>query len=274
MPGGQFIATFTLCVAQLITAAALLAAPASAHASPVDSATPSPPATTSAAPPAPLRTPPADNSSSAINVPVDEETAEFRTELARRQQLLDEFLAQLDALDRELSIAAEAHNAALARLEATRQQIARTEVDLANAEHAHSVQMELLNGRTAEMYKEGSLSPLVMLLGSDSFQDLIARVQFLNAIGSADAEAAERLRAQRDLVRESADRLREAQTHAEALEFELKARQLEIMARIEERQKMLANAQLELLELLDEHAAQRQRAVSYTHLTLPTNREV
>lgn len=260
MPSGQFIATFTLCVAQLITAAALLAAPASAHANPIDSATPSPPATASTTPqpPAPLRTPPADNSSSAINVPVDEETAEFRAELARRQQLLDEFLAQLDALDRELSIAAEAHNAAVSRLEATRQQIARTEVDLANAEHAYSVQMELLNGRTAEMYKEGSLSPLVMLLGSDSFQDLIARVQFLNAIGSADAEAAEKLRAQRDLVRESADRLREAQTHAETLEFELKARQIEIMARIEERQKMLANAQLELLELLDEHAAQRQ----------------
>lgn len=265
MPGRLFI-TLTLCVAHVITAVALLATPASAHADPTSSTAPEdPPTTTSTAPsatpqplPAPLRTPPANAASSPINVPVDEETAEFRAELARRQQLLDEFLAQLDALDRELSVAAEAHNAAVARLEATRQQIARTEVDLANAEHAFAVQMELLNNRTAEMYKKGSINSIVVLLGSESFRDLIARVQFLNTIGSADAQAAEKLRAQRDLVRKAADELQKAQVHAESLEFELKARQLEIMARIQDRQEMLANAQMELLELLDEHAAQRQ----------------
>ncbi len=221
--------------------------------------TPSSTSTPSPAPNrAPLRTPPSTDVTSPIDVPIDSETAEFRAELARRQALLDEFLAQLDALDRELALAAEAYNSAVERLDATKQKVVRTEYDLADAERAYSFQSELLNDRAASIYKDGAFRTMEVLLGSESLADLIARVKFLNTIGLADAEIAKALEDQRDLVRKTAEELQASQNREEALEFELKARQIEVMLRIQERQEMLATAQLELLELLDEHAARRQ----------------
>ena len=48
--------------------------------------------------------------------------------------------------------------------------------------------------------------------------------------------------AQKDLVEQKATDLEEAAKQAEALEFELRARQIEVMLRIQERQQMLANS--------------------------------
>lgn len=232
---------------------------------PSQSASPAPQAAPSVVPTATLRqessrlrTPPAAGATSPVEVPIDAQTAEFRAELARRQALLDEFLAQLEVLDRELSIAAEAHNAATARLEATQREVAQSEVDLANAEAALAVQNETLSDRAAAIYREGTYTAVEVLLGSESLGDLIKRVRFLNDVGAADAEIAATLRAQRDFVRQKAEELRVAEQQAVSLEFELTARQLEVMMRIQDRQAMLANAQTELLDLLDEHASQRQ----------------
>ncbi|MDZ4166372.1 MAG: NlpC/P60 family protein [Coriobacteriia bacterium] len=241
----------------------LLATPAVAAPSSSTTGTPTPPPASPAPAPAPapdrtpLRTPPADTPAP-IDVPVDEETREFREELARRQAALDEFLAQLDALDRELALAAEAYNAAVDKLEATKVKVIRTEQSLEDATAAYAFQSELLEGRATSIYKEGTFSTIEVLLGSKSLTDFLERVKFLNTIGLADAEVAKALKAQRDLVEKAAEELKGSQTKAEALEFELKARQIEVMLRIQERQEMLANAQLELLELLDEQAARRQ----------------
>ncbi len=204
------------------------------------------------------RTPPNASDPPPVAVEVDEETLRFREELARRQAMLDEFMAQLDALDRELAIATEAYNAAVERLSATKQRVDVAEVDLANATEAYEQQNELLGERATSIYKNGSLAAIELVLQSKSLSDLVSRVKFLNTLGMADAEVAKSLRGQKELVEQTAERLQNAATEAEALEFELRARQIEIMLRIQERQEMLAEAQVELLELLDEEAARRQ----------------
>jgi cell wall-associated NlpC family hydrolase len=241
----------------------LLATPVVAEPSSSTTTTPSPVAPTPSPAPAPapdrtpLRTPPAETETP-IEVPLDGQTREFREELARRQAELDEFLAQLDALDRELALAAEAYNAAVDKLEATKVKVIRTEQNLEDATAAYAFQSELLEGRATSIYKDGTFSTIEVLLGSKSLTDFLDRVKYLNTIGLADAEVAKALKAQRDLVEKAADELKNSQTKAEALEFELKARQIEVLLRIQERQEMLANAQLELLELLDEQAGRRQ----------------
>ncbi len=206
----------------------------------------------------PIRTPPSTDESLPIRVPVDPETQRFREELARKQALLDEFLAQLDELDRELALAAEAYNAAVDKLAMTRQKVDQTEQDLDDAKLAYAQQMELLNDRAAVIYKNGAYSAIEVILSSKSLSDFIARVKFLNTMGIADADIAKSLKAQQEFVQQVADDLQESERKAEALEFELKARQIEVMIRIQERQEMLANAQAELLELLDSEAARRQ----------------
>ncbi|MBE0416204.1 MAG: C40 family peptidase [Coriobacteriia bacterium] len=195
-------------------------------------------------------------------MPIDRETMRFREELARRQALLDEFLAQLDLLDRELAIATEQYNAAVDRLNATKQRVSVAQEDLVNAEHSYELQNELLGKRATSIYKLGSFAAIEMVLEAKSLSDFLARLKFLNTLGMADADVAKSLLAQKELLEETATRLENAEHEAEALEFELRARQIEIMLRIQDRQQMLAEAQGDLLDLLDSEAARRQREES------------
>ncbi|MBN2405691.1 MAG: C40 family peptidase [Coriobacteriia bacterium] len=187
------------------------------------------------------------------------ETAEFRGELASKQAELDAFQAQLEELDRELSIATEAYNAAIFELETTQQRLTATKLELDNAEIAFSVQSEQLSERAREIYRDGDLNTLDVLLGAKSVTDLVARIRFLRTLGETDADIAETLRQQRDAVAAKATALENEQLHAESLEFTLKARRIEVMLRIQEREEMFAQAQSELLALLDSEAERRQQ---------------
>lgn len=248
----------------VVLAAVLLFPSAGAFAAPGDT-TPTPEATTTVTPtkPTPLpdrtvtRTPPSTDETSPISPSVTPQTEEFRRELAAKQARLDEFTAQLDELDRELALAAEAYNAAVDRLESTKAKVNENELDLADAEQAYAFQVDLLNSRANSIYRQGTLASVEILLDSKSMSDFVARVKFLNTIGLADAEVAKALKGQKTMVEQAADDLKNAAKQAEALEFELKARQIEVMLRIQDRQAMLAAAQGDLLELLDGEASRR-----------------
>jgi peptidoglycan hydrolase CwlO-like protein len=252
----------------VLSAALLLSAPVAALAEttstpepwqPIQPLAPSSPSAPSApSSPSTQRTPPAEDDT-AIDLPVDPETERFRGELAQRQALLDAFLAQLDILDRELAIASEQYNEAVDRLRSTKERVTVAHDDLANAEYAYELQNELLGMRATDIYKLGSFAAIEIVLEAESLGDFLTRLKFLNTLGMADAEVAKSLLAQKELVEETAARLENAELEAQSIEFELRARQIEIMLRIQERQQMLAEAQGDLLALLDSEAARRQR---------------
>ena len=187
------------------------------------------------------------------------ESAEFRAELERRRLELDAFQEQLEALDRELSIATESYNAAIFELETTKQQLSATRLELDNAAVAFETQSDQLSERAREIYRNGELNSLDVLFGAKSVTDLLARIRFLHTLGQSDADIADTLRQQRDQIAAKATELENAQMHAESLEFQLEARRIEVMLRIQERQQMFSQAQTELLELLDSEAARRQQ---------------
>ncbi|PKQ20471.1 MAG: hypothetical protein CVT66_04850 [Actinobacteria bacterium HGW-Actinobacteria-6] len=208
----------------------------------------------------PVYAAPSSPSTATADIPVvtNAQTAEFRAELARRQARLDAFKAELDELDRELSIAAEAYNASVEELNATKTRLTATQTDLDNAQLAYFTQSALLKDRARDIYRNGELNILDTLLGSKSVADLIGRIRFLNALGESDADIASTLRAQRDQIQMTASDLETAEQKAAELEFMLKARQIEVVLRIQERQDKLAAAEADLLELLDSEAARRQ----------------
>ena len=120
------------------------------------------------------------------------------------------------------------------------------------------MQAEILGTRASSMYREGSLAAVEVLLDAKSVSDFMSRVKFLNTIGVADADIAKSLRGQKDLLEGQVDELKATQAVAESLEFELKARQIEIMLRIQERQDMVNKAQKDIREFLDSEDARRQ----------------
>ena len=200
---------------------------------------------------------PADTGS-AIDTPVDQQTEEFRKQLAEKQARLDAFNAQLDALDKELEIASQQYNAASDRLNEMRNKVTVAQSDLDKARTAYDLQSQILGTRASSMYKDGSFGAFEVLLDSKSVSDFVARVKFLNTIGLADADIAESLKAQKGMLEQQVVDLKNTETQAESLEFEMKARRIEVMLRIQERQQMLAAAQSDLLTLLDKEAGRRQ----------------
>jgi len=202
------------------------------------------------------RRPPA--SGSEIPVAPDPLTEQFRRELTGKQARLDEFMAQLDALDRELEVASEAYNAAIDRLREMKSRVTVAQGDLSQAQQAYAMQADILGQRASSMYRDGSLATIEILLDSKSVSDFMARVKFLNTIGIRDADIAASLQGQKDLLEGQVEELKNTQAVAESLEFELKARQIEIMLRIQERQNMVDEAQADIVDLLDSEAARRQ----------------
>ena len=217
---------------------------------PAPTPSPSTPPTTSE------RRPP--SAGSELDAGVDGQTEEFRRELAEQQARLDVFMAQLDALDRELELATEEYNAAMERLNETKQRVQVAKSDLEKAQSAYALQSEILGDRAASMYRDGTLAAVEVLFSSKSVSDFMARVKFLNTIGMRDADIVASLKGQKALLESQMATLETAESDAVLIDFELKARQIEIMLRIQERQEMLTEAQTDLVVLLDQEAARRR----------------
>jgi len=219
------------------------------------------PTPTPASPAKPTVTKPADrapaDTSSAISAPVTQQTEAFRLALAEKQRRVDEFNVQLDALDRELEIASQEYNNAADRLTEMNGKVQVAQMDLENARQAYDLQSEILSQRAASNYKDGNMGMFEVLLDSKSMSDFVARVKFLNTIGLADADIAASLKGQKELMETQVADLQGTKIQAEALEFEMKARQIEVTLRIDERQKMMAAAQSDLVALLDQEAGRR-----------------
>jgi len=194
---------------------------------------------------------------SEIDVKTDAQTEAFRQKLADKQRRVDEFMAQLDALDRELEVASEQYNAAVDRLAEMKQRVVTVQGDLGKAQEAYEMQSQILGQRASSMYREGSLASIEILLDSKSVSDFMSRVKFLNTIGIADADIAASLEGQQLQLERQVDDLRNTEAVAQSLEFELKARQIEVMLRIQDRQDLIAEAQADIVELLDQEAARR-----------------
>jgi cell wall-associated NlpC family hydrolase len=202
-------------------------------------------------------TPAAVPGTSEIDVQATVQTEAFRAELAVKQQRINDYNTQLDALDRELEVAYEQYNGATEQLSDMKQRVAVAEGDLTNARTAFDAQAELLDKRVRDMYRQGELTEMQLLLDSKSVSDFMSRVKFLNAMGVRDAEIAASLRGQKALLEQQVVELKQGQAAAESLEFELRARKLEVMARVQERQAMIAQAKLELQGFLEAEAARR-----------------
>ena len=89
--------------------------------------------------------------------PSQPQTEEFRQALAEKQTRVDEFKAQLDALDRELEIASEEYNGAADRLAEMQSKVQVAQMDLENARQAYDLQSSILSQRAASNYSDGNM---------------------------------------------------------------------------------------------------------------------
>ena len=190
----------------------------------------------------------------------DEEQARERLERAtpqQREQLLD-FYAQLDALDRETEIAVEEYNAARMRLEAVSGNIEVSAQDIAILEQAYEAQAAQLGMRASELYRSGPDVFLRLLFEASSLSDLMDRINLATQMINADSDLMSRIRGQRSRLETSIQQLEVDQYAAASLEFEMRARMIEVTARNEDRKRELQEQNETLILLWEAEELQRR----------------
>lgn len=197
------------------------------------------------------------------NLAIDSEEARdllSRATQAQRAEL-EEFYAQLDEIDRETEIAVEEYNAARIRLESILRSIETSERDIAILEQAYTAQAGQLGERAAEIYR-GSRADvlLVMIFEAESFQDLLLRIDLINQIASTDSDLMIRIRDQRARLEAITQQLSMDESEAASLEFEMRARMIEVTARNEDRKQELRDQNFTLLQLFEAEQLQNSLA--------------
>ena len=164
---------------------------------------------------------------------------------------LERLYAQLDEIDRETEIAVEEYNAARMRLEQVAYSIEVFEQDIMLLKQAYEAQAQILGARAVEIYKGGREIILQLILEAQSLSDLMDRINYANRLSTADAELMARIRNQRSRLETTMQQLVIDESEAASLEFEMRARMIEVRARNEDRKEELREHNFALLQLLE-----------------------
>lgn len=141
------------------------------------------------------------------------------------QQLKD----QLAGLRAESKKAGDAYSKAYWKLDATNAKLTKTNKQLATAKDKLAKASGRLGSHAAEMYRQGDVDYLALLLTSQTLDDMFVRLEYVSRIGQQDAEVVGEVKAlQADLQKRKADILAiKNEQSAEAGELKKKAAALD-----------------------------------------------
>lgn len=183
-----------------------------------------------------------------------------------QRKKLEGFLSKLDKIDRETEISAEDYNAAKERLKNITNSISRKTRDLEALNKAYNAQAKLLNERAVSLYRNGKYATLEILFSSVSFTDFISRLKFVSELSSRDGDLLKKIARERNQIQSAIVQLKKDKVEAESLEFELKARKIEVTQRNKDREENLRRQNPDLIALLE--ATQRAEAAQEEQVAL------
>ncbi len=132
---------------------------------------------------------------------------------AQAQEKVDGVASRLQKVQSELEAAQNDYKSIQTKLSATEQQIKDNTVILSSAEKSLVERGAILNRRIRDIYQNGQLSYLDVLLGANDFSDFATRVDILQRVVQKDLDLIIKVRAERLLIlqtRETLDRDRAA----------------------------------------------------------------
>lgn len=179
--------------------------------------------------------------------------------LAVPQSELDAASEQLATYGSELSTLQDSLSTKSEELELTSYQIGEKQKEIAQTQQDLDAAKAILGGRMRSSYKSGPTSILGVLLGSDSIEDVISRIYYMDKIARSDAEAIAE-------VRELEDRLLSEKSELEETEAQQQKAVDELQAQVDEFEGKVAEARAYYDELdaqvQAELAAQQEAAAN------------
>ena len=174
-----------------------------------------------------------------------------------KKQEAQQVLADVQALDSNLSHAIEAYNLANERLSSIQADLKVNKRDLSIARGNLQKAQSLLAGRLVALYKSGPAgSTLDVVLGASSLTDAIDGVETANRVSHQDTTVLARVETFRREVKQRSVRLKRARAQQTQLVSQRAAQKSSIEARLGERRRLLSTIQSEIERM---QAAERTR---------------
>ena len=167
-------------------------------------------------------------------------------------------LGEINQLDVRLGRAIEAYDASTIKLDHIRKQLAdnRYEMNVALRNKAHAESR--LARRLRELYISGQADPMVqVILGAQSLDDIINRMDTANRISAQDAQVLRQVRQYRHEVATRGTALRHARRAQERVVSARASAKAEIENGLSERQRLLSSIKGEIQQLQAEQAARQ-----------------
>ncbi|MDO8736955.1 MAG: NlpC/P60 family protein [Thermoleophilia bacterium] len=182
-------------------------------------------------------------------------------DVTSKQAEVDRIKAEVASINQVAEQAVERYNQANSELEETRRQITENEKALADASVRLNEAQARLDKRLENIYRQGSLSFMDVMLNTSSFNEFLSRFDLLGKIGAqdkSDVDIVLQLRIETEQARADLDRTRSRQ---EDLLNTVSSEKSEIEAQLSSRQDVLSGAEGEVAQML----AQQQQAELQAH---------
>ena len=171
--------------------------------------------------------------------------------------------SRLQKVQSELEAAQNDYKSIQTKLSATEQQIKDNTVILSSAEKVLAERGVILNRRIRDIYKNGQLSYLDVLLGANDFSDFATRVDILQRVVQKDLDLIIKVRAERLLILQT----------RETLERD-RAAILEMKQVVEDKKNIIESSKKELEKLLDKAVGERKESEDAYQGLLQSSRNI
>ena len=164
----------------------------------------------------------------------------------------------MQQIDSDLSHAIEAYNHANVKLDRIEGDIKRNQRDLRIARANYRVAQTRLAERVVQLYtSNGDDSTVSVLLGAQSLDDLLERLETANRVSEQDTRTLHEVISGRDAVKRRATQLAQARRAQAQIVASKAAQRADIERRLQERESMLASVRSEIAQI---QAEERRRA--------------
>lgn len=119
---------------------------------------------------------------------------------AQAQNQVDSVSERLRSLQTDLDAAEKEYNDIQQQLEDTEQRIEVNSEFLAKAEKDLAKRSQILNQRMRDIYKNGQVDYLDVLLGANDFNDFVTRMDILKRVARQDVSLVDQVKAERQLI--------------------------------------------------------------------------
>ncbi|MBI4744898.1 MAG: C40 family peptidase [Actinobacteria bacterium] len=171
-------------------------------------------------------------------------------EISQKQAEIEKIVVDINNLDRELEIAIETYNAVRIELEKTEQNINYAQIKIEQAQAEFESRKSIFDERLKNIYKNGSVNILEVILNTKSFSDFLLRMYFLAMISQQDSDLLLDLQTSKKEIEKNKSELEVTKAQQIIIQQELLARKSLIEAKLGERTQFLQSISADLTDTL------------------------